>query len=135
MYGAYLVPSVKKKSQGPEMVVQCILASTDPPKAQLPAAGSHVSIDQRRRAVVDASLEDCFVERLQRSAEVTLLPRQMLVRQFSHYTGYLMNRPFLLKTDWIVDFVEIVGVDLLHRSAVAIRFNAVRSCARRKTAF
>ena len=133
MYGAYLVPSVQKKSQGPEMVIQRVLTITR--SSESTVASGHVGIHQRRRAVLDASVEDGLVERRDRAAEDTLLPRQMQVRQCSHYTGHLTNRPFGLKTHWIEDGVELSGLDLFHRGAVAIRANAVRSRARRKATF
>ena len=53
----------------------------------------------------------------------------------SHYTGHLTNIPPLLKAHWIVGLVELANVDLFHRGAVAIRANAVRGRARRKTTF
>ena len=115
------------------MVIQRVLTITC--SSESTVASGHVGIHQRRRAVLDASFEDCLVERLHRAAEDTLLPRQMQVRQCSHYTGHLSNRPLLLKTHWIVDLVELVDVDLVHRGAVAIRANAVRGRARRKTTF
>ena len=90
MYGAYLLPSVQEKSQGPEMVVQRALAITR--SAEGTVASSHIGIDQGRRAVLDAGV-DRLVERRERMTGDSFLPRQIQVRQCSQYTGYLSDRP------------------------------------------
>ena len=113
------------------MVVQRALAITR--SAEGTVASSHIGIDQGRRAVLDAGVEDRLVERRERMTGDSFLPRQIQVRQCSHYTGYLSNISFGLKAHGIEGGVELVGLDLLHRGAVAIRTKAFRSRVCRKT--